>query len=253
MRHLDYEHPFERNDLLGRMWPFVVVMALAWLLLPLFGSITYPRLILAGAAVNVLLVALVVFVPWKRLPDVCIIPPLLWLVVVVLLRAGTHGTDAGYSPLVLLTIFWAALYGRRWMIWLSCVGTLAAIGLPPLLTTTSSYPDTDFRRAILYAVIGAFIGSAIQATVEGLRLERERTADLEAELTRRRAFELNDDVVQDLAIAKLSLEAGRPDDTHAAIARALDAGKRIISEMVDATGRFERDEASGPDVPASDR
>jgi hypothetical protein len=250
--HLDYRHPFERRDLLGRMWPFVVVMALSWLLLPLFGSVTYVGLIALAAVLNVVLIALVVLVPWARVPNASIIPPMLWLVVVMLLRAATHGTDAGYSPLVLLTIFWASLFGTRWMVWIACLGTLVAIGAPPLLTDTIAYPDTDFRRAILYTVIGCFIGLAIQTTVEGLRLERERTAELEAELTRRRAFELNDDVVQDLAIAKLSLEAGRPDDTHAAIARALDAGKRIISEMVDATGRFERAEPSGPDAPATD-
>ena len=150
MTRLDYEHPFERNDLLGRMWPFLVVMALAWALLPFFGSITYPGLIGIAAAINVVLIALVVFVPWTRVPDASIIPPVLWLGVVVLLRAGTHGTDAGYSPLVLLTIFWAALYGTRWMVWLSCLGTLIAIGLPPLITDTQAYPDTDFRRAILY-------------------------------------------------------------------------------------------------------
>jgi hypothetical protein len=247
---LDWEHPFERRDLLGRMWPFVIVMALAWVLLPLFGSINEPELIAGGAAINVLLVLLVLFVPWTRLPTFCIVPPMLWLLVVICLRAGTHGTDAGYSPLVLLTVFWAALYGTRWMVWASCVGTLLAIGLPPLLTDSAAYPDTDLRRAILYTVIGGFIGISIQATVAGLREERKLRRRLEQELMRRRAFELNDDVVQDLAVAKLSLEAGRPDDTHAAITRALEAGKRIISEMVDATGRFERAEASGSDGSA---
>jgi hypothetical protein len=188
---------------------------------------------------------MVLVVPWVRVPDASIIPPMLWLVVVALLRHGTHGSDAGYSPLVMLTVMWVSIYGTRWMLAASCIGLLVAIGLPPLITADGLYPDTDLRRAILYAVIGAFIGVAIQATIVGLRAERVRTARLEAELTRRRAFELNDDVVQDLAVAKLSLEAGRPEDSHAAIDRALTAGKRIISEMVDATGRFERDSASG--------
>ena len=60
--------------------------------------------------------------------------------------------------------------------------------------------------------------------------------ELELRLTARnhahRATELNDDVVQALAVAKLAFQAGRPDEGIASLDLALDASKRILAELV---------------------
>lgn len=123
----------------------------------------------------------------------------------------------------------------------------ATIALPAWLGPAELYPDTELRRALMYGIVGALVGFAVRETVAGLfaELGRERA---EAQLVRARAFELNDDVVQDLVVAKLALEVGRSADGLAALERALDSGKRIISDMVEETGRFERD-VSEPDTP----
>lgn len=49
----------------------------------------------------------------------------------------------------------------------------------------------------------------------------------------RRATELNDDVVQALALAKLQLQSGRRDDGLASLDLALEASKRILAELVE--------------------
>jgi GAF domain-containing protein len=54
------------------------------------------------------------------------------------------------------------------------------------------------------------------------------------------AAELNDDVVQMLASAKLSLELQAPDDAATAVATALDASKRILSELASQVPRLRR-------------
>lgn len=50
---------------------------------------------------------------------------------------------------------------------------------------------------------------------------------------RRRALQLNDDVVQGLAVAKLSFEAGRERDAREAVDRTLTTAQAILSELVE--------------------
>ncbi len=247
MTRFDYVHPFEREFLFFRTWPFLLAMVLAWALLPLTSVDNDPVLLAAAGALNVVIVLAVYLLPWEHLASGAAVPPLAWLVVVMLLRHGTGGSAAGYSPLVLLTVLWAALYCSRTVLVIAVLGAVAAIGIPPLVGSSELYPDTELRRALIYGVVGTLVGLAVQETVAGLKAERAARKRAEAELTRRRAYELNDDVVQDLAVAKLSLEVGHTTEGLAALDRALESGKRIISDMVRETGRFERLASEAPD------
>lgn len=59
-------------------------------------------------------------------------------------------------------------------------------------------------------------------------------ADERVALSRRRqqqAIQLNDDVVQALSVAKLSLDMGRVDEAAGCVSNALDASKQLLSEM----------------------
>ena len=56
----------------------------------------------------------------------------------------------------------------------------------------------------------------------------------------RRATEINDDVVQALAIAKMRLEIGDARQAEAALDQALGASKRILSELVEDVPSFQR-------------
>ena len=241
MTRFDYAHPFDRDFLIVRAWPFLATMVLGWALLPLTTDPRDPGLLAIAGACNVIIVIAVYALPWPRIPSLAAtVPGLAWLGVVALLRHGTEGSSAGYSPLILLTVLWAALYGSRVGLVVAVVAATATIALPPFLGPEALYPDTELRRALMYGVVGTLIGTAVHGTVTGLLAERAGRRHAEAQLTRERAFEFNDDVVQDLAVAKLSLEVGRTADGIAALDRALEAGKRIITDMVEQTGRFER-------------
>jgi hypothetical protein len=240
MTRFDYTHPFERQYLLFRTWPFLVAMLLGWALLPLTANHSEPGLLVVAAVLNLTIVLAVYLLPWDRIGYGAAVPALAWLAVVMLMRHATGGSAAGYSPLVLLTILWAALYGSRWVLAIAVVGAVAAIAVPPIVWSVDLYPDTEVRRALMYGVVGTLIGFAIHETVAGLQAERAGRRRAEDALTRQRAFELNDDVVQDLAVAKLSLQTGRTEEGLAALDRALASGKRIISDMVEQSGRFER-------------
>lgn len=56
---------------------------------------------------------------------------------------------------------------------------------------------------------------------------------LAARTQARRATELNDDVVQALAVSKLAFQADREEEGLASLDRALDASKRILAELVE--------------------
>lgn len=62
----------------------------------------------------------------------------------------------------------------------------------------------------------------------------------EQELRELRAFELNDDVVQELAVAKLAFETGRREEAEAAVARALEGSKALLARMSDGAVSFRR-------------
>ncbi|MCW2921310.1 MAG: sensor histidine kinase [Thermoleophilia bacterium] len=248
MTSYDYDHPFQREFLLARTWPFLATMVLGWVLLPLTTDPRHPGLLAVAGALNIVIVISVFALPWIRIPSLlAAVPGVVWLGVVAMLRHGTEGSNAGYSPLIMLTVLWAALYGSRAGLAVSVFAATAAIALPAFLGPESLYPDTELRRALMYGVVGTLVGTAVQSTVSGLHAERAARRRAEAQLTRQRAFELNDDVVQDLAVAKLSLQTGQTEAGLAAVDRALASGKRIISDMVTSSGSFERRRDADPD------
>ena len=56
--------------------------------------------------------------------------------------------------------------------------------------------------------------------------------DMAADLRRQKALELNDEVVQGLAVAKLALENGVQDDLHNVIASTLEAARSIVTGLL---------------------
>jgi hypothetical protein len=92
-----------------------------------------------------------------------------------------------------------------------------------------------------------------------LALEQTRAADLKlqvekATLRRRQALEINDNIVQSLAVAKYAFELGQDEKGKASLDRSLSAAKRIISELLSELDDGEKLEAGllVRDRPASD-
>ncbi len=69
-----------------------------------------------------------------------------------------------------------------------------------------------------------------------LRLDARRTL----EASRQRALELNDEVVQGLALAQLSLQAGRAGAAQAAVEGTLHAAQAIVAELLKNAGEHGR-------------
>jgi diguanylate cyclase (GGDEF)-like protein len=137
-----------------------------WSLLPLIGS----------AALTLLVGAAAVFVPWVRLAAwTHVLAPLGYVVAVALLRDAGSGTGAGVGVLVLLPVFWLALYGTRGQLAILLATLLAFFVLPALLVGAPQYPLSGIRAGILFAAVAGIVGVTVQALVGRIREQaRER-------------------------------------------------------------------------------
>ncbi len=169
--------PFRREGLLGRIAPFAGAAAAGLALAGLPSAGTHSNVFLAAALLSVAVVLGSVLAPWERLPGgVDLLPPVAYLAVIALLRQAEGGASSGYAPLVMLPLFWVALYGSS----LQLVATIAAVAAtfvtPMLAIGGPSYPVGEWRGALLWVVIASIIGFAVQWLVRDLRRHREDAA-----------------------------------------------------------------------------
>lgn len=120
--------------------------------------------------------------------------PLLYLVAVALLRHAEGGAASGFSPLLLLPLFWVALTEDRLELLLLLAGMVAMFTAPILLFGAPTYPDTEWRRLIIWLVAAPIVGLATQALVARTReaneqLESLARTDALTGLLNRRGFE----------------------------------------------------------------
>jgi signal transduction histidine kinase len=209
--------PLDREDRLRRFAPFALAAVLGWVLVPLHpGALQATPLIVAGALFVGVVVA-VVLVPWARLPHgTWVLPPIAYIVVVALMREGGGGLTSGYNPLLLLPVFWLALYGTP---------RTLGIGLVCYALAQLAWVLGHGTREVTVAVLSTAVTTIICRTVQGLvRRARRQAADLEAigELPRRRATEERPEVIS-TALCEVTAEL-----CGAAIAvlyRRLDSGE----------------------------
>ena len=159
-------------DVLRRVGPFVGV-ALATLLTMAVPSVdSSPNARGAAIFLTIAMAVCALVLPWCRMPaGARVVLPLLFYVDVALLRHGEGGSPSGLAPLVLLPVVWLALYGNRVQLSAALVLMVATLSGPILLIGGSAYPATEWRRAILYLMIGPMIGFVIQALVEKTRTQ----------------------------------------------------------------------------------
>ncbi len=98
-------HPFARRGFVGRLAPFVGVACLAFVLVPLPPAEENASALLGAAWLCLLIMALALLAPWKKLPPGShALAPLAYFVVIALLREAEGGSVSGYGTLVLLPI-----------------------------------------------------------------------------------------------------------------------------------------------------
>jgi GGDEF domain-containing protein len=142
--------------------------------------------LIAAAVLNVFLIVLVVVLPWQKLPRTAdLVPPLLYMVVVALLRDGLGGAVSAYSTLLILPVLWVAMYGTRAELAVSVVGVALLLVMPALLLGEPEYTDEEWRRALLWVTVAGIMGLAVQDLVEQVCQRAEALHTVSAAVGRR--------------------------------------------------------------------
>jgi GGDEF domain-containing protein len=178
--------PFRRDGLLRRTAPFLVATVLA------FAAIRLPAVerdtgrLLAAAILTVVLIVLVIALPWQKLPRTAdLIPPLIYMIVVALLRDGLGGAVSAYSTLLILPVLWLAMYGTRRDLAVGVVGVAVLLIMPILVLGEPEYTDEEWRRALLWVTVSGILGLAVQDLVEQVRQRAEALHTVSAAVGRR--------------------------------------------------------------------
>jgi hypothetical protein len=224
------DNPFRREGLIRRTSLLTVPLALGFLLFPFDGNSDEPAFWTGLVLATLFLVSLWV-VPWERLPRFwTIVPVLLYIAALALLRHSAGGGLSGYSPLLLMPAIWAALFCERAQVIIVLVAIGLAVVLPPIFTDDEI--GGEWRRAFLTVLAAGTAAFAIGSLVSALRREMAERDSLEQRFRKSKALQLNDAVVQDLAVAKYSLDSDNPEQASAALTRALEGSKEIVADMI---------------------
>lgn len=137
------------------------------------------RPLLLAAALTVALVLGSFLLPWERLPAVLTASvPLAYFGVVALLRDATGGSVSALTPLVLLPIFWLALYGSRRHLVLSLVAMVVMLAAPIVLLGDPGYPATEWQRVVVWLAVASMVGLTTHHLVGSVRDLLARVEDL---------------------------------------------------------------------------
>jgi diguanylate cyclase (GGDEF)-like protein len=215
-----------------RLWPFASAAVFGVVL----GLVPGTRTDLVELAVAIALTGTVVFagvvVPWSRAPRwTRALPPFAYLFAVALMRDATGGATTGFGPLLLLPVFWLALYGTRRELLAMLAGVALVFYGPMFVIGGDAYPVVGWRSGALFVVVAAIIGLSTQALIRQLRalladraellsrFERLATTDALTDLLNRRAW--------DEALVKATAAARRSGDPVAIAVLDLDHFKAL--------------------------
>jgi len=204
-----------RDGLLARIAPFaaLAVLAEASLALPPGpASVSYA---LASVLILAATAALVVLLPWDRLPAWCdVAVPLLYVASVFPLIQGAGGEYAGVMLILLSPIIWTALYHSRWESACVSVAALAVVLAISLVDAPAPTAAALIRRMSAWAALAVMIAVAGHGLRARIRRSRQQAARMQARLREmsivadrdRIARSLHDTVVQRLFASGLSLQ-----------------------------------------------
>jgi two-component system, OmpR family, phosphate regulon sensor histidine kinase PhoR len=171
------QNPLRREGLLRRSAPFLAIALLAFAAVPLSSQPLNSPALVAAAALLALIVGAVVLVPWDRLPPYATsVPPIAYFLVVALLVQTAGGGPSGYVPLVLLPIFWLALYGTRSELAIAMVAAFSMFVAPLIFLHDRAYSQAELREALLWMAISLVVGFTAQGLVRKVREHAEETA-----------------------------------------------------------------------------
>jgi len=161
--------PLDDGRILSRVAPFIATAVLAIGGAVVFGHVRDAEHLLLGAALIPVVVATVLWVPWRRLPaHFQLLPMGAGLVSIALLRDATGGSRSILSALVLLPVVWVAFYGNRTEIAIVLAAVAATLAIPPLVEGPPVY---SARSAVLSS--GLWLAVGVGVAIAARRLMRD--------------------------------------------------------------------------------
>ena len=230
-----------RDGLLTRIAPFAALALLAEASLALPPGPASSAEAIASVLILLATAALVVLVPWDRLPAGCeVTVPLLYTASVLLLTQAAGGTYSGIMIILLSPIIWTALFHQPWesvVVSVAALAVVLAVSLMPDMAT----PAVLIRRMIAWAALAAMIAVAGHSLRARIRRSRQHAALMQERLREisiladrdRIAASLHDTVIQRLFASGLSLQSaagllrGRPE-----VAGRIDQVVRDLDESI---------------------
>jgi len=172
--------------------------------------------------------------PWfRRRPRLALIVIAGLFVVVFALRLSAGTPVDTYSMLYVLPVALAATaFGQRGGIAAALVA-VALIVVWTLVRDVALSPASWASRIGPLALLGVLLG---RATDRALRADAERRRLERAALLHRQAIEINDSLVQQLAAAKWSFEAGHTDAGLEALTSAIHEAQQLVSGLIRTAG-----------------
>jgi diguanylate cyclase (GGDEF)-like protein len=177
-----------------RLLPWVGAGVLAFVLLPLLPGANNLGNLFAAVLLPIS-VALALVPRWERHPAwMQAVPPLLPFVMIALVRGFNESAVAAYSPVVLLPVFWFALYGTRPQLLIAVIGVGLSYAVPSPALSGDGYPATELIAALLWMVIAGIAGFTLSELVRqrellATRLELTARTDALTGLPNRRAWD----------------------------------------------------------------
>jgi two-component system, sensor histidine kinase and response regulator len=110
-------------------------------------------------------------------PLILLLPLAYFGVVAILRHSGTTG-GSGFVPLIMLPIVWLALFGTRRQLVIGLAAMTLALLVPLLVYGEPRYPAAAGRSTLLWVVVAALTGLAIQSLVARVRKTRDRLTRL---------------------------------------------------------------------------
>lgn len=179
--------PLGRAGSHRQILPFAVVAFGGFLSVLLGTGIQRPALVFIAFALTSCIVVSTLMLPWERIPRRWhAAPALSYYVVVALLRHAAGGSDSGFAPLVFVPILWLSLYGRRNEM-LAAVGATVVVFTLPQLLAVEGYSSSEWRRALLFVLVGLTAGHVIQSLLGTIRASEVKAVSQARELARAQA------------------------------------------------------------------
>jgi diguanylate cyclase (GGDEF)-like protein/PAS domain S-box-containing protein len=160
--------PLVGDGRMRRITPFLITAIISMIVAIPAMSLTRPAFAIAGTALVVTAMIAAVVFPWKRVARAAqLVPPLVFLVAMMLLASGTGiGTGSPFVTMSVLPMVWLAIYENRLGVLLAAA--LGGAGLW-LAASAERVPSSDRVSIVVFVVCGAGMGVTLHRLVAETR------------------------------------------------------------------------------------